>query len=195
MDGGLSDDAGLGEGGKLLQKNAKSFLKRMAKAFAGGGGGKGGVARTAAEGDDTWDAAQTVNFSRIFSAFMLLNRIKSLILKCSLPCSFTKLLRERWRSTQTSKQKSRTSFHSSLPLGVTTDLPQQVTPRTPRYREVLIDLLVKSHATDATSRQRQVAHRAWVCGCGCGVGVGVGWGGGGYWISQSASQVQQREKR
>jgi hypothetical protein len=44
-------------GSGVLAKSAKSFLKRMAKAFAGGGGGGGGGG-----GDDTWDAAQTVRF-------------------------------------------------------------------------------------------------------------------------------------
>ncbi len=55
-DGGV--DAGVGAGGGgLLVKSAKSFLKRMTKAFAGGGGNRDG----GAGGVDAWDAAQTVS--------------------------------------------------------------------------------------------------------------------------------------
>ena len=54
-------------GSGVLAKSAKSFLKRMAKAFAGGGGGGGGgggrrECGAGGGGDDTWDAAQTVRF-------------------------------------------------------------------------------------------------------------------------------------
>jgi hypothetical protein len=62
---GISRDEGVDAAvrGGLLAHNAKSFLKRMAVAFAGHKGAASGQVQGAG---DTWDLAQTVSLSQSF---------------------------------------------------------------------------------------------------------------------------------
>ena len=70
---GVSSDGGADAGGGgLLVKSARSFLKRMTKAFAGGGGNRDG----GAGGADAWDAAQTVIMFRWTDLKLLICALK-----------------------------------------------------------------------------------------------------------------------
>jgi hypothetical protein len=159
--GDVSSDGGVdGGGGGLLVKSARSFLKRMTKAFAGGGGKKDG----GAGGVDAWDAAQTVILlGWIEVADICICARKSIILEKNIATLNPYHLQLHHTLVRAIEE------HADLKSKVQDLLPQYASHLIPnsqavfvlcltsfcrRYREILIDVLVQAHAADPTARER-----------------------------------------